>query len=147
METTLYHWTLPTAATAPRVPALARRRRILVADDNRDAASSLTLMLQLMGHEVFTAYDGLEALELAEGCRPDALLLDIGMPRLNGFDVARRVREETWGRGIMIIAITGWGADQDRQRSHESGFDFHIVKPANPMTLQRILSEPPPPLC
>ena len=147
MEIALYIRTQMSAAAATRVPALSKRRRILVADDNRDAASSLTLMLQLMGHEVFTAFDGLEALELAESCRPDALLLDIGMPRVNGFDVARRVREEVWGRGIMIVAITGWGAEQDRQRSHESGFDFHIVKPANPMTLQRILSEPPPPMC
>jgi len=146
METTLYRWIGWTAAASPRVPALARRRRILVADDNRDAASSLTLMLQLMGHEVFTAYDGLEAFELAEGCRPDAVLLDIGMPRLNGFDVAKRIREAQWGRGVMIIAITGWGTEQDRRRSHESGFDFHIVKPANPVTLQKLLSEPPPPV-
>src|SRR6185295_8856916 len=85
METNLNHWAQPTAASAGRVPAMVKRRRILVADDNRDAASSLTLMLQLMGHEVFTAFDGLEAFELAEGCRPDAVLLDIGMPRLNGF--------------------------------------------------------------
>ena len=126
-------------ASGPQRP---QGRRVLVTDDNIDAATSMTMMLQLMGHEVFTAYDGQEAVESAAAHRPDAILLDIGMPRLNGFDAARVIREQPWGRDILLIAVTGWGADDDKRRSKEAGFDYHLVKPANPAVLEKLLSDP-----
>ena len=87
------------------------RRRILVVDDNRDAAASLAMMLSLLGHDTRTAHDGLEAVELAEAFRPDVMLLDIGLPKLNGYDACRRIREQPWGQGMFIVAVTGWGQD------------------------------------
>jgi PAS domain S-box-containing protein len=99
------------------------RCKIVVADDNRDAADSLALMLRLKGHEVRNARDGEEAVEAAEAFRPDVVLLDIGMPRLNGYEVARRIREQLWGKDMVLVALTGWGQDEDRRRSEEAGFD------------------------
>jgi PAS domain S-box-containing protein len=116
------------------------RRRILVADDNVDAASSLALMLELMGHEVRTTHDGLEAVEVASAFRPDALLLDLGMPKLSGYDACRRIREQPWGEGVVIVALTGWGQDRDRRRSQEAGFDGHLVKPVEPGALEELLA-------
>ena len=115
------------------------RRRVVVADDNKDSAESLFLMLRLVGNEVRTAHDGLEAFELVEAFRPDAALLDIGMPRLNGYEVARRIRAEPWGRRVLLIALTGWGQEEDRRRSSEAGFDHHLVKPVDPVLLQKLL--------
>ncbi len=121
-------------------PAAAARCRVLVADDNADAAGSLALMLQLMGHEVRTAHDGLEALDVAAEFRPDLVLLDIGMPRLNGYDAARRLRQEEWGRGVVLVALTGWGQEEDKRRSREAGFDHHLVKPVEPTALGELLA-------
>jgi CheY-like chemotaxis protein len=121
----------------PRQPA---RHRILVADDNVDAASSLALMLKFMGNEVRTAHDGLEAVEAAAALRPDMILLDIGMPRLNGYDTCRRIREQPWGKNVVLVALTGWGQDEDRRRSQEAGFDEHLVKPAEPAALEKLLA-------
>jgi PAS domain S-box-containing protein len=118
----------------------AARRRILVVDDNRDAAISLAMMLRLMGNETQTAHDGQEALDLAAAFRPDVILLDIGMPKLNGYDAARRIRQEPWGKNTVLVAVTGWGQDDDRRRSRESGFNFHIVKPVEPATLEKLLA-------
>src|SRR4030095_7831977 len=115
------------------------RRRIVVADDNKDSAESLFLLLRLVGNDVRTAHDGLEAFELIEAFRPDAALLDIGMPRLNGYDVARSIRAEPWGRRVLLIALTGWGQDDDRRRSADAGFDHHLVKPISPDALAGIL--------
>jgi PAS domain S-box-containing protein len=120
--------------------ARSTRRRILVVDDNRDAAASLVMMLSLLGHDTRTAHDGLEAVELAEAFRPDVILLDIGLPKLNGYDVCQRIRQNTWGQGMIIIAATGWGQDEDRRRSHEAGFDHHMVKPVDPTALDQILA-------
>ncbi len=103
--------------------------RILVVDDNRDAATSLATLLQITGHETFTAHDGPTALEAIEQRRPDVVLLDIGLPRLNGYEVCRRVRELPWGKAVTLIALTGWGQEEDRRKSHEAGFDGHLVKP------------------
>ena len=97
-------------------------RRILVVDDNRDAATSLVMMLVLLGHDTRMAHDGLEAVELAEAFRPDLVLLDIGLPKLNGYDACRRIRQQPWGQGMVIVAATGWGQEEDRRRSHEAGF-------------------------
>jgi CheY-like chemotaxis protein len=116
------------------------RRRILIADDNRDFALSLAVMLKLMGNVTQTAHDGLEAVEAAAAFHPDVILLDIGMPRLNGYDAARRIRSEPWGKSILMVAITGWGQDEDMRQSHEAGFDHHLVKPVEPATLEKLLA-------
>src|SRR5688572_18534629 len=120
-----------------------RGHRILLADDNRDALDSLATLLQCDGHEVHTAADGAEALEVAAGCQPDIVLLDIGMPKLDGYEVARRIREQPWGKSAVLIALTGWGQDEDRRRSREVGFDSHLVKPLDPDALSLLLSKLP----
>lgn len=116
------------------------RRRILVVDDNVDAASSLAMMLKIMGHEVRTAHDGLEGVEVATAYRPDLILLDIGMPKLNGYEVCRRIREQPWGKNLFLVALTGWGQDEDRRRSQEAGFNHHLVKPVEPAALEELLA-------
>ena len=116
------------------------RHRILVVDDNKDSAVSLAMMLRIMGHETFTAHDGLEAVEAAAAYRPDVVLLDIGLPRLNGYDVCRRIREQAWGKNTVLIALTGWGQDEDKCRSKEAGFNFHMVKPVDPAALEKLLA-------
>jgi signal transduction histidine kinase len=117
--------------------------RILLADDNRDALDSLATLLQCDGHEVHTAGDGMEALALAEECRPTVVLLDIGMPKLDGYEVARRIRLQPWGKSAVLIALTGWGQDEDRRRSREVGFDSHLVKPLDPEALSTLLARLP----
>gem|GEM_PF-245656 len=114
--------------------------RILVADDNVDSADSLSMMLQLSGNRVVTANDGLAAVELAESFRPDVILTDIGMPKMNGYEVARRVRERPWAKGVVIVALTGWGKDEDRTRTGEAGFDHHMVKPVDIKALNTVLA-------
>jgi PAS domain S-box-containing protein len=116
------------------------RRRVLVADDNVDALTSLAMLLEIVGHEVRVAHDGLEAVELAREYRPDAVLLDIGMPRLNGYDACRRIRETAWGRDALVIALTGWGQERDKREARDAGFDYHLVKPVEPAILQQLLS-------
>jgi PAS domain S-box-containing protein len=118
----------------------AARRRILVVDDNRDAAVSLAMMLELMGNEVRTANDGREGVDEAEAFRPDVVVLDIGLPRLNGYEAARHIREQAWGHDVVLIAVTGWGQDEDRRRSKEAGFNFHLVKPVEPAALEKLLA-------
>jgi CheY-like chemotaxis protein len=115
------------------------KHRILIADDNSDALESLATLLQLRGHEVFTACDGAMALESAERNRPDVVLLDIGMPALDGCEVARRIRQQPWGSRIKLVALTGWGQDSDRRRSRDAGFDSHLVKPLDTDKLQDLL--------
>jgi PAS domain S-box-containing protein len=117
----------------------ATGRRILVVDDNRDGADSLAMMLRLLGNETKTANDGVEALAEAEQFRPEVILMDVGMPRLNGLDATRRIREQPWGQAMTIIALTGWGQENDRQRSREAGCDGHLVKPVNIGELERVL--------
>lgn len=117
-------------------------RRILAVDDNRDSVESLATVLRLTGNEVETAHDGLEAVKAAERYRPDIILLDIGMPKLDGYGACRRIREQPWGRDIMIIAITGWGQDEDRRKSKEAGFNRHLVKPVELSMLLNLLAEP-----
>jgi PAS domain S-box-containing protein len=115
--------------------------RILVADDNRDAADSLAMMLRLLGHEVHAAYDGPEALEAAGWFRPDVALLDLGMPKLNGLEVARHIRGQPCGRGMFLVAVTGWGQEEDKRRAAEAGFDHHLTKPVEPAQLEKLLAE------
>jgi len=116
------------------------RCRVLVVDDNKDSAESLAMLLEIMGNDIRTAHDGIDALTIAQDFLPDVVLLDIGMPRLNGYEVARRMRAEPWGKGMMLVAVTGWGLEEDRRRSQEAGFDAHIVKPVDPNVLTDLLT-------
>ena len=118
----------------------AARYRILVADDNEDSATTLAMILKMMGNEVRTANDGLQAVDMAAEFRPDVILLDIGMPKLNGYEVCRRIREQPGGKELVIIAQTGWGQQADRQRTHEAGFNHHMVKPIDPAALEKLLA-------
>ncbi|HEU5073047.1 MAG TPA: ATP-binding protein, partial [Polyangiaceae bacterium] len=124
-------------------PPPSRTRRVLVVDDNRDAADMLGAALELMGNEVFTAYDGKSALGLAAQHRPEVVLLDLGMPEVDGYEIARRLRSEPWGSQLKLVALTGWGQLGDRQRSREAGFDQHLVKPVEPDLLRKTLDELP----
>jgi len=111
------------------IPSPAARRRILIADDNHDAADSMAMLLGAAGHHVEVAYNGLDARETASRMQPEVMLLDIGMPGMNGYDVARAARAEPWSHDTVIIALTGWGQDADRTRSKDAGIDMHLVKP------------------
>jgi signal transduction histidine kinase len=115
-------------------------RTVLVADDNRDALESLALLLELAGHRVYTAGNGQQSLESAERNRPEVALLDIGMPLLDGYEVARRIRAQPWGRDMRLVALTGWGQDSDRRLSRDAGFDCHLVKPVHMDELTEVLA-------
>ncbi|MDB5335093.1 MAG: sensor hybrid histidine kinase, partial [Planctomycetaceae bacterium] len=121
--------------------AAENRQRVLVVDDNKDSAQTLAMMLKIMGNDVRTAHDGLEAIEKAQEYLPNVILLDLGMPKLNGYDVCRRIREQAWGAKMDIIALTGWGQAEDRQRTKEAGFDHHLVKPVDVARLKELLDE------
>ena len=125
-------------------PGTPPARRVLVVDDNPDQAQSLSLLLGILGHEVETAGDGPGALAAAERFLPDIGLIDIGLPGMDGFEVARRLRALPGLEGVVLVAQTGWGQDADRRRSEEAGFDHHVVKPLDLEHLQRILSAPRP---
>jgi CheY-like chemotaxis protein len=127
--------------TALSVKTTPQHFRILVVDDNHDSALSLAMMLSIMGHETRTAHDGESAVVTAESFLPDVVLLDIGLPKLNGYEVAQRIRESDWGQSMFLIAVTGWGQEEDRQRSSEVGLNVHMVKPVEPAALERLLSE------
>lgn len=117
------------------------RLRLLVVDDNRDSVESLSTLLRLMGNDVHTAFDGVEAVHAAHTLRPDVVLLDVGLPLRNGYDVAKLIRGEPWGRKMVLIALTGWGQEQDRRESRQAGFDHHLVKPVDPKALMTLVSE------
>ncbi len=125
---------------AKNVPETSKRR-ILVVDDNQDSARSLAMLLRLMGHEVHTAYDGLEAISAALTIQPDLMLLDIGLPKLDGYEVARRIRAGQ-GNSVVLVALTGWGQEDDRRRSKAAGFDHHLTKPVEMDALQSLLTAP-----
>lgn len=139
----------PGAAPAPeravsRHPAAAApRRRVLVVDDNRDSADSMTMLLRLRGHEVRTVYDGETALTAAAEFRPEVVLLDIGLPRLDGYEVARRLRAAPGGGAVLLAAMTGYGTDDDKHRARQAGFDRHMTKPVDPDALHRLLAGEP----
>jgi PAS domain S-box-containing protein len=121
------------------LPPGTRKWRILVVDDNRDAADSLAMMLQMMGHETCTAYDGLETVQAAATFRPQVVLLDIGLPKMNGYEVARHIRQQPWGEGLALIALTGWGQEEDKRRALDAGFDHHLTKPVGATALEKLL--------
>jgi CheY-like chemotaxis protein len=119
-------------------------RRILVVDDNRDSAKTMEMLLKLTGHQTQVAFDGLEAVGAAGSFRPDVVLLDIGLPKLNGYETAARIRRESWGAEMFLIAVTGWGQDDDRQKSKEAGFDAHLTKPVEFPMLTKLIAESVP---
>ena len=133
--------TVQVVAQSPTIAdGLTAKRRILIVDDNQDSAISLGMMLKLMGNETHTVHDGLAAVEAAELFRPDMILLDIGLPKLNGYEACRRIRKQAWSGGMEIVALTGWGQEEDRRRSKEAGFDHHLVKPVELATLEKVLA-------
>jgi PAS domain S-box-containing protein len=140
---------LPVAAAPVRAPSQPgalenspseARRRILIADDNQDSVEVLSVVLEHFGYEVRTAHDGLQAVQAAAAFRPDVALLDIGMPGLNGYQAARRIREQPGGWDMALVAITGWGQEDDKRRAREAGFDHHLTKPVDPVDLQKLLA-------
>jgi PAS domain S-box-containing protein len=134
----------PAATAQPGRPSLdAAARRVLVVDDNADAAMSLAMLLQIAGNETRVVHDGLAALEAAQEFRPNVMLLDIGMPKLDGYEVCRRLRSQSWGTEIFVIALTGWGQEDDRRKSAAAGFDGHLVKPIEPEMLSTLLATLP----
>jgi two-component system CheB/CheR fusion protein len=145
----LIHFPTTAAAPAERVRAPQRQadlwlsRRVLIADDNHDAAVSLSMLLQSLGHETRVVHDGIEALEEAELFRPEVVLLDIGMPRLDGYETARRIAGRPWAAATKIVAVTGWGQETDRERAKEAGFHRHLVKPADLDALLEVMSSAP----
>ena len=140
---------LPVAAGDVAEPAVAAEnprgppRRVLVVDDNRDAAASLAMILKMMGHEVRTANDGEAALAVAAEYRPRLVLMDLGMPKVDGFEAARRMRAQPWGAELFLVALTGWGAEENRRRTQDGGFDSHLVKPVDMDILRRLIAEMP----
>jgi CheY-like chemotaxis protein len=114
--------------------------RILVVDDNRDSADTLAMLLKSLGADVHTAYDGASALESIRICRPTIVLLDLGLPGIDGYEVARRVRSDAPTSELCMVALTGWGQDEDRRRTREAGFDHHLVKPVDLSALQALLA-------
>lgn len=115
------------------------RGSVVVADDNRDAADSLKLLLELSGFESFVAYNGQQALDIGLQHKPGVFILDVGMPDMTGYEVARRIRQQAWGRGALLVAVTGWGQDDDKQRARAAGFDHHFTKPVNPQQVEQVL--------
>lgn len=124
-------------ATQPKEsdPTKISPRRILVVDDYPHTAESFARLLRHFGHAVEIAFDGPQAIAIAERCRPDIIFLDIGMPRMNGFEVAERIRQQPWGRRIRLIALTGWQGEEYRQLSVKAGFDAHLLKPIGPVQI------------
>ncbi|MEX0724934.1 MAG: chemotaxis protein CheB [Planctomycetaceae bacterium] len=116
------------------------RRRVLVVDDNKAAAEMLSRVVMMLGNEVRTAGNGVEAVTLAEGFRPDIVLMDLGMPKMNGYEAAQKIRQQAWGKEMMLVALTGWGQVKDRGRTEEAGFDHHLVKPARPSDLRQLIA-------
>jgi PAS domain S-box-containing protein len=140
---------LPVATVAAEEPSvtaeepLGPRRRILVVDDNEDAAESLAMSLEVMGHQVLTTYDGETAVAMAAEFRPELILLDLGMPIVDGYEAARRIRAERWGAQLFLVAVSGWGTEDDRRRTQKGGFDRHLAKPVDTIALARLIAELP----
>lgn len=132
-------WLAPSAGKP--VPLTARR--ILVVDDNHDAANALAMLLRLGHNETHLAFDGVEGVEAAASFKPDVILMDIGMPKLNGYDAARQIREQPWGKRIGLVALTGWGQDEDRKKTADAGFDAHLVKPVDYAELTKLVASFP----
>jgi len=138
---------LPIATEVPKrseasvsEPLPTTDRRVLIVDDNRDGAESLATLLAMSGHHTHMVHDGLEALEAAERFRPDLVLLDIGIPKLNGYDACRRIRKQPWGKDMVVVAVTGYGQESDIRSSREAGFDHHLIKPVDFRSIAKVLA-------
>ena len=131
----------PTAQTTTTEPAAIPPLRILIVDDNRDSADMLATLLTFSGHQTCTANDGLAAVDAAANLQPDVIFMDIGLPGLNGYEAARRIRELQRDKKPVLVALTGWGQDADRRRSESAGFDAHLVKPVDDSVLGKLLEE------
>jgi CheY-like chemotaxis protein len=127
------------AGTGGPATNLSPKHHILVVDDNKDSANSLAMMLRLMGNEVYVAHDGVAGVEAAASFQPGIVFLDIGMPKMNGYEAARRMRELHCGHNMVLVALSGWGQHDARRRSQEAGFDQHLVKPVDPAALEKLL--------
>ena len=128
------------ATRGPATFPVPLRLRVLVVDDNRDSVERLARLLQLHGHQVQTASDGVEAVQAAAAFRPNLVLLDIGLPKMNGYEAARRIRHHDWGKRMVLVAMTGWGQDEDKRRALEAGFDHHMTKPVDPVALEKLVA-------
>ena len=131
---------MSSAGNGTGLPNPERVLRVLIVDDNRDAAESMQVLLQMAGHEAVVASDGYAALRLGAEFGPDVVVLDIGMPGMDGYETCRALRQEPWGTTVTAIALTGWGQDTDRRTSKDAGFDGHLVKPAGPDELMTLLA-------
>lgn len=138
-------WEDRTSAVAvPGGPAAdAPKRRVLIVDDNQDAATTLAMLLKLIGNDVHACFDGQAGVEAAERLRPQVVILDISMPVMDGYQACRFIREQPWGKSIVLIALSGYGQDDDIQRSTEVGFDAHLVKPVDLPTLKKLIASVP----
>lgn len=125
---------------ASQAADVGRRLKVLVVDDHRAAAEMLALVVEMLGHETETASDGQMAVELAATFLPDVVLMDIGMPGMDGHQAARHIRQQSWGRSMVLVALTGWGQDEDKREAHDAGFDHHLTKPADPSDLKQLLT-------
>lgn len=129
---------------SPSPNDVAVKTRVLVVDDNQDSATTMSMLLRVLGAETRTAYDGEQAVAVAAEFRPAMIFLDIGLPKLDGYEAARRIRSEPWGKSIVLAALTGWGNDDDVARSRDAGFDHHLIKPLELDALRQLLNELPP---
>jgi CheY-like chemotaxis protein len=121
-------------------PVSGEGRSVLIVDDNEDAAISLSMVLEMEGHQVLVAFDGTSGFEAAQNNKPEVIILDIGLPDTNGYEVARRIRREPWGVQVGLIALTGWGQEKDRREAQAAGFDHHFTKPADLERLTKLLN-------
>jgi len=142
LATTYETYLVEEGADAPPLPHLTARR-VLIADDNLDAAEVLSSLLGVLGHDVRVAHDGAEALRVGRAFEPEVILLDLGMPVMDGLETARRMRQEPWGQRATLVAVTGWGQQRDRERTAEAGFDAHLVKPLTELDLLQVLAQGP----
>jgi CheY-like chemotaxis protein/anti-sigma regulatory factor (Ser/Thr protein kinase) len=131
----------PSSAARSEAASPTPKLRVLVVDDNNDGVTMMGIVVRTLGHEVRTAGDGVEAIAAAAEFRPHVVLMDLGMPRMTGYEAAQHIRGQAWGKSMLLVALTGWGLDEDKQRTKDAGFDQHLVKPADPATLRKLLSE------
>jgi CheY-like chemotaxis protein len=135
----------PLSQPLPQATAEGAGRRVLVVEDSRDSATSLRMLLEVLGYQVRVAYTGRAGLDEAAAWRPEVVVCDIGLPEMDGYEVARRLRQAPESRGVLLVALTGYGRDEDRRRAFEAGFDHHLTKPADPEELRRLLASGRPP--
>jgi CheY-like chemotaxis protein len=133
--------TQPMSADTPPAATTHVPRRVLIADDNVDAAESLSMLLHSMGHETYVVHDGLAAIEAGNQLRPDVVILDIGMPKLDGYEAARRIAAQPWSKTTLLVALTGWGKESDQERATRAGFHRHLLKPVDLELLAKLLAE------